>query len=400
MFYGGCENVISNLLSSDGLTNDYRVTFAYRDSTEYREGFNRAVPIQDTFETKPIKLPVFDTWIYFARVRKKNRVLIRLIILADHVLRLSGIAPLWISLKLFYLIYTTKPDIIHLNNGGYPSALSVRIAAVVARTLKVSPVIMTVNNLASPQWGPVSRVFDFFVGRSTSRFVTASKAAANTLISRRRISPKKVLSIPNACVTPNLNLSLRKELGIPEGTFIFAAAGLLTKRKGFDVLLRATAIVSEKHKDFVVLIFGSGEELDNLINLQASLQISSCVKFLGYEPEFTQKLKDIDILVTPSIANEDMPYVLVEAAAAGKACIGTNLAGIPEVVNHGVTGLIVDPGNVEQLAEAMSKVLIEPSFIAACAASARGKYLQDHSIQECVKSYKNTYAVALRSASR
>jgi glycosyltransferase involved in cell wall biosynthesis len=81
---------------------------------------------------------------------------------------------------------------------------------------------------------------------------------------------------------------------------------------------------------------------------------------LGQRDDIPELLQRCDIVVLPSVGQEDFPLVILEAMAAGRPVVATTVAGIPEQVVHGKTGLLVPPGDVEELASAIAGLMKDP----------------------------------------
>ncbi len=133
-----------------------------------------------------------------------------------------------------------------------------------------------------------------------------------------------------------------------------ACVGRLSPVKGHDDLLAAARTVVKSCRSARFLIAGGGELLDHLIRLAREFGLSEQVSFTGYFPRsrLAEIMAQTDIFVLPSLS-EGMGYVIVEAMAYGKPVVATRVGGIPEVVEHGKTGLLVSPGQPARLAEAL-----------------------------------------------
>ena len=144
----------------------------------------------------------------------------------------------------------------------------------------------------------------------------------------------------------------------------FIALGRLVSKKGFDVLIKASAILRDRGENFVVDIYGSGLEEENLKKLIEVNNLQEIVNLKGkYKNEqLPEMLSECIALVAPSVMdkNGDMdgiPTVIYEAMALGKAVISSKLSGIPEIIEDSINGYLCEPGNIEELAEKMSYLL-------------------------------------------
>ena len=125
------------------------------------------------------------------------------------------------------------------------------------------------------------------------------------------------------------------------------------------------------------------EELRNQVNdrtLEANVQI------VGYVEDTQGLLSALDIFVMPSLS-EGQPLVLLEAAANGRCIVATNVGGIPEIIVNGESGVIVSPGDVDALADALARLLIEPEIRRALATNAAIRVQKYWSIQRTADRY-------------
>jgi glycosyltransferase involved in cell wall biosynthesis len=265
---------------------------------------------------------------------------------------------------LYKLFKKIDPNILHINNGGYPAALSARAAAVAGRLAKVPKIVMVINNM-SVNYRHFFRWMDYPIDRivvhAVNRFITGSVAASDSV--------KKILCLPSTkLVTIHNGISMRQATATMSATrdrlslnrfdgVIFGVVALLIPRKGHHILLEAVLkLVSEsRFKDMAlkVLIEGDGPLKAQLLNFVASNGLSHWVTFVGNESNIVDFMSVLDVLILPSVQDEDFPNVILEAMSLGKPVIASRLAGTPEQIIDGVTGLLVEPRNVNQLADAI-----------------------------------------------
>jgi glycosyltransferase involved in cell wall biosynthesis len=148
----------------------------------------------------------------------------------------------------------------------------------------------------------------------------------------------------------------RRQLGLGTEQVVFAIVAHLTAKKGHAIFLDAAARMANQAADHQYMFVGDGPERANLERQAARLALGDRVAFPGYTPDVLPFYAAADVVVLPSIAGEGLPRVLMEAGLLGRPVIGTRLSGAPEIIEQGVTGLIVPPGNVADLAEAMLRL--------------------------------------------
>lgn len=165
-----------------------------------------------------------------------------------------------------------------------------------------------------------------------------------------------------------------------EDIILIGIVAVLRSWKGHEYFLKAAKIIIEKYKlpNVHFLIVGDGSIRDWVLNWIENLGIKDSVTMLGHREEIPDILRILDVLVLSSWAHEGIPQIILQAHASGKAVIGTNVGGIPEVVQHDETGLLVEPRNEEQLAEAMRKLITD---------DVRRKNLGEQSLAKAKKHY-------------
>ena len=149
---------------------------------------------------------------------------------------------------------------------------------------------------------------------------------------------------------------------------LLLTVGRLISRKGHDTVLKAMSILRNSHPDIHYAVVGRGPEESNLKNMVNNLGFQKRVHFAGYIPdeELGNWYSASDILIMPAKnvkgSIEGYGLVFLEAGAAGIPVIGSSSGGIPEAVIKDETGLLVTPGNHEELAVAISKLLDNPEL--------------------------------------
>ena len=146
--------------------------------------------------------------------------------------------------------------------------------------------------------------------------------------------------------------------------FRVLAVGRLQHHKGFHNLLFAAKKVLSRGTDIEIIIAGDGPYRRKLLRLAAELGLESHVTFSGYaENKTIASLYDwSDVVVVPSITPEPFGRVAVEAMSRGKVVIGSDIGGIPEIIDDGVTGFLVPPDNPADLAEKLSFLCAQPNI--------------------------------------
>ncbi len=192
-----------------------------------------------------------------------------------------------------------------------------------------------------------------------SRIVTVSTANAGRM-QKRGFSRSKIRTVINGSVgSPRLPAEFKRaDLQHPA---ILTVCGM-HDRKGVSDLLQAFQMVLPNHPAARLYLAGEGPSQERYERLAQTLGISERCKFLGYQNDPRQFLYAADIFVLASHADPG-PLVIAEARNAGCAMIGTNVDGIPEMLDHGAAGILVEPKKPEQIAKAIAQLLETPSAI-------------------------------------
>lgn len=164
----------------------------------------------------------------------------------------------------------------------------------------------------------------------------------------------------------------------PRDPTLIVAAGRLVEKKGFDVLLEACAILRDRGIAFRCEILGDGEERGRLEELRDSLSLGDRVRLAGAVPRdaILDAMRRARVLAAPCVAGADgnrdaLPTVLLEALAAGLPSVATGIGGIPEILDHGVQGLLVPEREPVALADAIHHVLQDEATWRDMSAAAR-----------------------------
>lgn len=165
--------------------------------------------------------------------------------------------------------------------------------------------------------------------------------------------------------------------GAGEGDFLVVALGRLVAKKGFSHLLRAAASLGARGVPVRVAIGGSGDLRARLEVEAVELGCGDRVRFLGDVPhgEVGGLFRAADVVAVPSVRDEKgnvdgLPNVLLEAMAVGRPLVATRIAGIPDVVDDGVNGLLVAPGADDALADALGRLHADRALAARLGAAA------------------------------
>ena len=226
-----------------------------------------------------------------------------------------------------------------------------------------------------------------FVMRRADGFFPVSHYTSR-LLQERGVPPERITVIHNgtdpASFRPMDAQDLRDELGLDHQKVVLTISRLVP-RKGIDTVLRALPRVAHHIPDVRYLIGGNGPDRDRLEALSDELRLTDRVCFLGNlaTEDLRRYYNACDVFVMPS--REDRPYVegfgiaFLEANACGKPVVGARTGGIPEAVRDGETGLLVEPDDEADLADALLQLLCNPDLAAQLGANGQSRILREAS---------------------
>ncbi len=197
------------------------------------------------------------------------------------------------------------------------------------------------------------------------------------------------IPVPEAAWDATRAQSLRQRLGLLGGPFLLCV-GRLHKQKGLDDLLRSLPLLLKTYPKLSLLLLGNGPLEADLKALADELGIASRVRFLGFQDP-TPFLQAADIFVLPTWG-EGISNALLEAMGAGLPCIATRVSGNIEVVRHNDTGLLTDPGQPPELAEAVARLLEDPILRNMIGRNARRRVQTAYSVKQMVADYRSLFA--------
>jgi glycosyltransferase involved in cell wall biosynthesis len=200
------------------------------------------------------------------------------------------------------------------------------------------------------------------IGRLATRFIAVSEAQRDLMVSVEKIPPEKIVVLPTGYIPSRLSpaTDLRSELGLHLDTPVVGTAAIMRAEKALDVLIQAHAEVTRRMPDAHLVIAGVGECEDELRRCASELAIADRVHFLGRRLDVDALLASFDVGALSSDW-EGMPLFVFECMAAGIPLVATSVGGVPEVVKHGETGLLVGPRDPAALADAILSLLSDPN---------------------------------------
>ncbi len=238
--------------------------------------------------------------------------------------------------------------------------------------------------------------------RDADAFVAMSKAIEREFLAHR-VPAAKIARIPHGVDTARFRPAsaherqrFRAALAVPAERIVVTYTGRLLRGKGLQTLLDAFELARAKGADLHLLFVGSGRGQalsveDALRSRAAASTEASRIAFLDHVENVEETLLASDVFVLPSVF-EALGLSLVEAAACGLACIGSNTGGIPDVIQDGRTGLLFAPAEAGELAAHLVRLAADPGQRAELGRGARVHVLQRFDEADAVASYRSLFA--------
>lgn len=202
--------------------------------------------------------------------------------------------------------------------------------------------------------------------------------------------------VPAAAATPDASLH-----DGPQQAPLIGIVGRLSPWKGQHIFLQAAAVVREQFSDAQFQIIGSAmfgeEEYEAEVRaLAESLGLNGCLEWTGFRTDVPDLLQKLDILVHASTTGEPFGQVVVEGMLAGKPIVATNGGGVPEIVQDGVTGILVPMSDDKAMSAAIIELLRGPARAQAMGQAGRRRVLDHFTIEQTARKVEAVYEEVLR----
>lgn len=278
----------------------------------------------------------------------------------------GAVGALEASRRLFPLIAGARPDAVLVSSGGFPpTPLTVGFLLAARRAGAPRTVLAAHNepNLGSGLRAGWRRLRGWAAARLCDAIVSVSADCAGKISSACGRPVSAILNGSSTYGSAEDSSALRAELGVPPGAYIVGTIANLEARKGLRVLIEAFAQLSRPDARLVII----GAEADPaeaaaLKILAAAPALAGRVLLTGRRPNARRFAGVFDVCVVPSLRQESFGLFALDAMLAGRPAVVSRVGGLPEVVEDGVTGIILPPGDPAALAAALKRLMADPSL--------------------------------------
>jgi glycosyltransferase involved in cell wall biosynthesis len=279
--------------------------------------------------------------------------------------------------------------ILHVH--GYASADFGRLAA-----RRLGAALVLHEHFADPRMPAYQGLADRLLAPLTDRAIAVSASTREFLVHERHVPRPRVRLIWNgaplaefAPVAGEVVRATRRSLGIADDALVAGTIGRLSEQKGHRYLIEAAPALLAGRPRAHLLIVGDGDRMDALKAQAVALGVASRNTIAGHRDDVRALLGAIDVFGISS-NYEGTPLALFEAMAAGKAIVSTAVDGCREVLEDGVTGLLVPPRHPPALAAAIGRALDDATLRRTLADNARAASSR-YDIQACVSAMEALY---------
>lgn len=295
--------------------------------------------------------------------------------------------------RLAGMIRTVKPDLIHA-----VTIKPVLYSGMLGRLLNVRCLVMAVSGLghvftsegtmASVRRYIVNMMYRTAFGHRNARVIFQNPADMQTLLPR--LGKAQAVLIPGAGVDPDVFYPRP----IPEGIPVVILAGRLLWSKGVGVFVEAARCLQQEGVQVRFVIAGEPDP-ENPDSVTAGelegWHRCGLIEWLGRREDMPEVFAEASVVCSPTYYGEGIPKVLIEAAMAGRAIVATDWPGCREIVEHGVNGLLVEPKNCVQLAQALGELAQSRMRCVAMGDEGRKKALAGFTEKEVVQQTFDVY---------
>lgn len=301
-----------------------------------------------------------------------------------HILPLRRPYDILSIIKLAGILKREKIDIVNTHSG-----VDSWIGGLAARAARTALLVRTRHLNIPLKRSPLN-----FIHYLPDMYITCGENMRSNLVDRCGFPGSRVVSIPTGTDPEFFHVKRNKKAGrkygVDIGSPVIANVGILRSVKGHEVTLKAVKHVVASVPDARFLIVGDGPRKKELENMVKDLNIAEHVVFTGFVRDIAEIYSFSDVAVLSSWS-EGLPQSLLQAMAAGVPVVATNVGGVPEIVVHEKTGILVDPGDHEALGNGIIHILENPGYAMQLVETAKDNVMKKHSVDHMVEKIEALY---------
>jgi glycosyltransferase involved in cell wall biosynthesis len=295
--------------------------------------------------------------------------------------------------RLRGVIRSWRPDVVQAHGGE-----TLKNCVVATAGLDVPVVYRRIGGAPSSMSNVLRRSVHAALMRRAARIVTVAEAVRNETLRMFRIPPDRVITIPNAIDLGRMRVTesrrdVRRGLGLSDTTRVTMTLGALVWEKDPLAHFEVASRVLHDVPTAVHLFVGDGPLRPRLEGVIRDRDLQGRVMILGNRSDVAELLSATDVLIFASRGDgmEGMPASAIEAGIAGVPVVGYSVAGLPEIVIDGETGILVRPRDVDGLAASVVELLEDEGMRKALAVAARDRCRREFTIENVASRYLHVY---------
>lgn len=318
---------------------------------------------------------------------------------------IDPLCDLWGLYRLYQFLRHSGYEVVHTHTskGGFVGRLAARLA-------RIPVIIHTVHGFAfHEQSSPVAlRCYSLLERLAASwcdRIVTVSQFHRDWALRLGIGDEQRVVAIPNGIDEGRVSATreaseVRRDLGLKPEDFVILAVGRLAPQKGLEYLIAAVPILQSRSiAQFKVLLLGDGPLHGKLQTKAKARGVDDKVIFLGFRKDVGDLLAASDLVVLPSLW-EGLSIALLEAMAASKPIVTTSIGSNLEVVQDGVSAVLVPPKDPGALAEAIIRLYSNPQLRERLGSEARRVFEERYTEERMLQAYMDLYSMLFREKAK
>jgi glycosyltransferase involved in cell wall biosynthesis len=275
-------------------------------------------------------------------------------------------------------------DILHTHSGidSWVGGIAAKFAGV--------PAVRTRHLFLPLKYNPINFVHYLF-----DRFFALGETMRNMLVKECGFPPEKVINIPTGIdfesFAPRYSRQeIRSTLKINDDVFVVLTVAVIRGVKRHDVALKAFKILHTKFPTSLYLIAGEGPMRSDMERLASELGIDGAVRFLGHRTDVADLMRAADVMLLTS-RSEAQSQALTQSIGLGLPVVATAVGGVPEVVLHEKTGLLVPPDDPDRTASGLLRIAEEPMFAKSLGEQGKAHALQHYSLKVMLDRSEEVY---------
>jgi glycosyltransferase involved in cell wall biosynthesis len=316
-----------------------------------------------------------------------------IVALPDLHREISPLRDLRAAFRLASLIRRVRPEILHTHTA--KAGAIGRVAALLSAGARPPIVVHTfhghvLRGYFDPLRTDIFRRLERSLARSATALVAVSPEVRDDLVALG-VAPREKFAVIRLGIEleervrggADGRLETRRLLGIAADRFTVGWIGRMTGVKRTDDVLLALKTLREHGVDACLCMVGDGPDRDDVEERAHELGIVRSCFFLGYQDDVAPFYAALDTLILPS-GNEGTPVSAIEALASGRPVVATRVGGVPDVVRDGEDGFLVDPGDVEAMADRLSLLASDAGLRRRMGDAGRARVLPRYSVDRLI----------------